>query len=135
MVSLTDIAAPTKAVEIQGQQVDVKGVSAIGIAVLLGRFPELRQLVSGRSVSIEPGELIRLVPEGVAAFIAAGVNAPGDRAMEEAAAALPLGDQVTLLEEIIKLTFPGGLGPFLDKLGAVMDGAGLGGGTKVPASN
>ena len=42
MVGLIDIAPGVETVEVQGAPVAVHGISAKGLASLLGRFPELR---------------------------------------------------------------------------------------------
>ncbi len=53
MVGLIDIAPNTESVDVQGASVAVHGVSAKGVAHLLGRFPELRKLMTGQEVETE----------------------------------------------------------------------------------
>ena len=53
MAGLLDIAPAVQTVHVWGTKVPVYGVSAKGIALLLGRFPELRMLMSGREVGID----------------------------------------------------------------------------------
>ena len=53
MVGLIDIAPAIETVDVQGTSVTVHGVSAKGLASLLGRFPELRMLMTGREVQTE----------------------------------------------------------------------------------
>jgi hypothetical protein len=94
MPGLLDIAVQTA--EVQG--VTVYGGSARGIAYLFGRFPEIRMLMSEMQVSVD-----RII------------------AAEEKAASLPVGVQVEFLEPILRITMPGGVGPFvasLEKLSA-----------------
>ena len=50
MVGLIDIAPKIETVDVQGASVAVHGVSAKGVAHLLGRFPELRMLMTGQEV-------------------------------------------------------------------------------------
>ena len=47
MVGLIEISPRTETVDVQGASVAVHGVSAKGVANLLGRFPELRMLMTG----------------------------------------------------------------------------------------
>lgn len=114
MAGLLDIAPAVEAVEIRGNAVDVYGVSVKGIAYLLQRFPELRMMMSGKSV--DPEALLAVGGDAVAAIIAAGTGYPGDKQAEEIAGKLALDEQADLLAAIVKLTMPGGIGPFVQKL-------------------
>jgi hypothetical protein len=117
MVGLVDIAPVTKSVVIRGEAIKVMGVSARGVALLLSRFPELRALVTGREVALET--LLALGGDVVAAIIAAGTGSPGDEAAEAAVDNLTLEEQADLLIEIIRMTMPNGVGPFVEKLMAM----------------
>lgn len=57
-------------------------------------------------------------PEALAAFIAAGTGQPGNEEAEKVAADLPVSSQLDLIEQILKLTFPKGVGPFVKQLQA-----------------
>lgn len=114
MVGLVDIAPVTSTASIRGQDVTVTGISARGIALLLVRFPELRALLTGREVALD--ELLKLGGDVVAAIIATGTGAPGDRAAEAAADNLTLEEQADLIAAIVELTMPRGLGPLVDRL-------------------
>jgi hypothetical protein len=117
MVGLIDIAPSVETIDVQGTSVAVHGISAKGLAHLLSRFPELRKLMSGHEVEIE--QLMAMGGEAVAAIIAAGCGYPGDPAAENVAARLTLEAQVDLLSGILRLTLPGGFGPFVEKLTAL----------------
>lgn len=128
MVGLLDIAPAVETVDVRGSKVSIYGVSAKGIAHLLGRFPELRMLMSGKEVAIE--QLMTMGGDAVAAIIAAGCGYPGDEKAEVMAGSLPIETQADLLAGILKLTMPRGVGPFVEKLarlGGLLD-------TEVPAS-
>lgn len=113
MPSLVDVARQTDTVH----GVPVYGVSAKGIAYLLGKFPELRALMAGRTVEVE--QLMAMGGDAIAAIIAAGCGHPGN-AEEEAAAALFSADtQADFLEPILRLTMPKGVGPFVEKVTAL----------------
>ncbi|MGR3593101.1 MAG: phage pre-tape measure protein [Limimaricola soesokkakensis] len=114
MVGLVDIASASATVTIRGQAVEVHGVSASSIAHLLGRFPDLRRLFSGRDVAVE--DMMAMGGEIVAAVIAAGTGATGDPEAERAADRLSVDEQADLLIEIARVTLPGGVGPFVEKL-------------------
>lgn len=114
MTSLTELAALSTAVKVMGKDITVHGVSAAGIAQLLHRFPALGKAMSGGGFKQE--ELVKLAPDAVAALIAAGCGDPGNKEVEKAAAKLALEAQLDLIQAIIKLTFPSGVGPFVKKL-------------------
>lgn len=116
MVSLLDIADQQKTVTIRGKDVAVFGISAQDIVYLFGKFPELRLLMSGKQTDLTPEMLLKLAPGAVAAAIAAGTGSAGDEQAEAVAARLGLGEQLDLLAAIFELTFPQGVGPFVQKL-------------------
>lgn len=126
MVGLLDIAPLTEKVTVSGKQLAVYGVSAAGLVNLISRFPEIRQMMNGREVDV--ASLMNIGGEAIAAVIAAGIGFPGDEKQEAAAGRLPLEAQADILAAIIKVTLPNGVGPFIDKLTAMLavkgDGAG-----------
>ena len=124
MVGLIDIAPRQEAIEVHGAEVAVHGISAKGVAYLLGRFPELRKLMTG--LAVEADRLMEMGGDAVAAIIAAGCGYPGDEKAEAVAAKLGIDAQADLLAAVLRLTLPAGLGPFVDKLtalGAILDNA------------
>ena len=117
MVGLIDIAPRAENVDVQGTPVAVHGISAKGVAHLLGRFPELRKLMSGQEV--EGDALMAMGGDAVAAILAAGCGYPGDDKAEAVAGKLAVDAQADLLAAIVRLTLPAGLGPFVEKLTAL----------------
>jgi hypothetical protein len=124
MVGLVDIAPSLETVQVQGSAVAVHGVSAKGLANLLGRFPQLRKLMSGQEVEAE--ELMAMGGDAIAAIIAAGCGYPGDEEAEAVAGRLAIDAQADLIAAILRITLPAGLGPFVEKLtalGGILDAA------------
>lgn len=117
MVGLADAAPATKKVPIGGgnSHVEVYGISVRGIRYLLNRFPEIRKLLSGVSVTTE--ELIDCAPDAVSAIIACGLAKPEDPATEAEVDVLSIDLQMDLLQAIIELTMPQGPASFVKKLG------------------
>ena len=74
MVGLVDLAPRAERVPIEGAEVTVHGISAKGLAYLLGRFPDLRRLMSGQDVGVD--QLPAAGGDAVEAIIAAGCGAP-----------------------------------------------------------
>lgn len=116
MVGLLDIAPSTRTVQVDGNPVTVTGVSAHGIAYLLQRFPELRKLMGGRELDINPEQMMALVPDAIAAIIAAGCGYPNNEKAEQLAASLSADVQMDLLSAVLELTMPKGAGPFFAKV-------------------
>ena len=124
MVGLIDIAPSVETIGVQGAPVAVHGVSAKGVAHLMGRFPELRMLMTGQEVQTE--QLLAMGGDAVAAIIAAGCGYPGDEKAEAVAGRLSIDAQADLLAATLRLTLPVGLGPFVEKLtalGSILDAA------------
>ena len=117
MPSLLDIADLGETVTVRGTPVLVTGVSAHGFAVLLQRFPVLREALAGREVAAE--RLMEIGPEAVAAIIAAGTGSPGNAQAEAVAASLPVGDQIDLIEATLRMTLPRGVGPLVERVAAL----------------
>jgi hypothetical protein len=141
MVSLLDISPVKETVSVHGQDVEVTGVSAEGIAYLLGKFPQVKDALMGKGLEVTPQALLEQGPTFVAAIIAAGTGAPGNAEVEKIAAGLAVGVQVEFIDKIIKLTLPGGVGPFVDRLqqmlgaaeGSVAGGKGRGTNSQPPS--
>lgn len=123
MVGLVDIAPRSETVMVGDVAVPVSGVSARGVAYLLSKFPELRKLMSGGDDNTADA-LMKIAPDAIAAIIAAGIGKPGDAEEEAAADRLPLEPQTDLLAAILRLTLPRGIGPFAEKLTALMGSVG-----------
>jgi len=114
MASLMEIANVPRQVDVRGVKVDVTGVSAEGLAALMARFPDIGKLFSG--IVPEKEDLMKLAPTALSAFIAAGCGKAGNEQAEKIARDLGLGEQLDLVDEILRLTFPRGVGPFVQKL-------------------
>lgn len=114
MASLLDIAKVARKVDVGGVELEVYGISLQSFASLMVRFPELGKLMSG--YKLEQAELMKMAPEAVGAIIAAGCGELGNPEAEKAAANLGLGPQTDVIAEVLRLTFPKGVGPFVEKL-------------------
>jgi hypothetical protein len=122
MVGLLDIAPAGQTVTIRGSAVDVTGISARGLVMLMTRFPDLYALLDGQS--LDPAAIVKFGGDVVAAILAAGTGKPGDLDAEKVADQLSIDEQLILIAAILKETLPNGVDPFVEKLQAV--GASLG---------
>jgi hypothetical protein len=120
MSDLSELLPGPKQVEIDGKKYAVNGLSLAEFAILLSRFPALKQIFAGTLGDVDAGELLRAGNPAVAAIIAAGCGKAADEQWEKNAAALPAQYQVKFLAPIVSLTMPRGFGPFAEDLATVL---------------
>ena len=126
MADLLDIAPSTavEVVKIDGHRVTVRGISVDAIAAIVARFPGLKSLASGDV----GGDIVLRLIEGCGAaagpIIAAGCGHLGDSKYEQLAAKLLPEHQLKFLRAIFGLTFPNGIGSFVQELTNLIGGAG-----------
>lgn len=125
MPGLMDVAPSFRKVTVKGVDVDIPGISSVGIAYLFTRFPIVRELIGGKDVELDPMALAKLAPDAVAALIATGCGYVDDKAAEEHAAKLGAEVQLDLLDAIVKETMPTGIAPFVVKLESMFKGLGV----------
>jgi hypothetical protein len=126
MSDLLDIApsAAVEVVKIDGLRIKVRGVSIDAMAAIIGRFPELKSLVNGGMDDDFIPRLIKGCGMTIGPIIAAGCGRLNDEKYEEHAARLLPEQQLKLLKAVFGLTFPNGLGPFIEELTSLIGGAG-----------
>lgn len=127
MVGLLDIGSATKKVQVRGVDVEVFGVSAKGVLYLINKFPEIKSIFAGKGIKMSADDFFEMAPGAISSIIAAGCGLPGNEEAESMAASLGLGEQSDLLFTIFDLTFPSGVGPFVERLnslGAVAEDTG-----------
>jgi hypothetical protein len=122
MVGLLDIAPVTATVKWGETEIQCRGVSVKGVAILLQDYPQFTALIAGGA--IKPEQILSAAPELVAGIIAAGTGTPGNKEAQEKAADLPMEVQLDLLEHIIKMTMPSGPAPFLRRLTGLLNSIG-----------
>lgn len=126
MADLLDIAPSTavEVVKIDGHRVMVRGISVDAMASIVARFPSLKSLASGDV----GGDIILRLIEGCGAaagpIIAAGCGHLGNEEYERLGAKLLPEYQLRFLRAIFGLTFPNGIGSFVQELTSLIGGAG-----------
>lgn len=134
MKSLLDIAAAPATAKLTAGEVAVPGISVAGLAMLFTRFPVLRDVLLGSSLELDAAKILAGGPEFIAAVIAAGLGSPGAQEHEIAALTLALNDQLTLIETILRVTFPDGPKNFQARLVDLLALAGLSSTSSPPES-
>ncbi len=126
-VSLLDLAgaAAPATVSVRGFDVAVTGIPAVAIARFLRDVPALAEALKTRSFEgLDLGSLLVTAPETVEMLIAAGTGHYGNPEHEAFANTMSITEQTDMLEAILKQTFPGGIGPFVDRLTAAAKAVG-----------
>lgn len=124
MADLLDIAPSTavEVVKIDGQRIKVRGISLDAIASIIARFPELKSLVKDGFGDDFVPRLILGCGASVGPIIAAGCGHLADEAYEQRALDLLPQHQVKFLKAIFGLTFPNGIGSFVEELTGLLGG-------------
>lgn len=119
MTTLLDIGPLTEEVEIRGTKLTVHGLSAGHLFQLFNDFPDMRKMLDSKQGN--PQEVfMSLAPELIAKIIAMATGSPHDAKAEMAAMGLGAGDQLTILLAMQRLSFPNGIGPFVDGVTKLM---------------
>ena len=116
MVGLVDITLVTR--EVSG--VTVSGVSAHDLGKILWEFPEVRKAIQGGG-SFDAQTIMTIAPRAIGVIIAAGCGEGDNPKAVDKAARLPVGLQVEFLEAVVEVSFPNGVGAFLQVLRKVLD--------------
>jgi hypothetical protein len=126
MADLLDIAPSTAVavVKINGERITVRGISVDAMASILARFQGLKSLASGGFGDDIIMRLIAGFGEAAGAIIAAGCGHLGDAKYEQHAAKLLPEHQLKFIGAIVGLTFPNGIGSFVQELTSLIGGAG-----------
>jgi len=127
MADLLDIAPSTACdvVRVDGLRIVVRGISVDAIAAIVARFPQLRSIANSGGDDIV-AKLIAGCGVAIGPIIAAGCGHLGDERYEQRAARLLPEQQIQFLKAILWLTFPNGIGSFLEGLTGLMGGQGEG---------
>lgn len=124
MVSLIDIVPQTRTVRINGgSELELRGLGLRHIAGLLLRFPELRKLFADGAPALDFEAIITAAPDAIGSIIAEAAGQP--QAADNVADAMSVDDCAECIAAVVALTMPDGLGPFMEKLGSLLDGGGL----------
>ena len=105
------------------EPIDVRRLNVDDIATLVKRFP-------GLVIALDGGGAAALAGQAIAAVIAAGCGHLGNAKAEAKAGSYLIEDQFKLLNAILRITFPNGLGPAMQEVGTL--GLLIGGATEAP---
>lgn len=126
MVSIVDIVPQTRTVEVASGELTLRGLGLRQIADLFLAFPSLRNLFTEGAPELTATELILQAPEAIGTIIAEAAGQP-EAADAIAAGSLTPDEVLDCLVAIRDLTFPRGVGPLFERVGALMALAGAAG--------
>lgn len=119
MASLLDIGDLTEEVEVHGVKLTVQGWTAGHIFQLFSEFPDMRKMLEkkeGRPQEV----LLSLAPELLAKMIAMALGEAKNKEVEAKAKTMGAGDQLAILMAAQRLSFPDGIGPFVEQVNRLM---------------
>ena len=123
MTSLLDIGPLTEEVEIHGTKVTVQGLTAGHLFQLFTEFPDMRKLLDAKQGN--PQEVFMgLAPDLIAKVIAMVTGNPHNKEAEAKVMTMGAGDQLSILLAMQRLSFPDGIGPFVEGVTRLMTSVG-----------
>lgn len=137
MASIMDIGPLSASVTLRGKAIDVTGIGADALVLLLDLFPDMYKALGMRK-EMDASDFIKLGPDIVCAVIAVGtgMDVKKESVDQIRSLRLTIGEQMETLSPILRMTFPQGFHPFVDALSEVVEGAGQAGlSGKAPASS
>jgi hypothetical protein len=122
MVSLVDIVPHKRTVQIAAGELELRGLGLRQIADLFLQFPMMRNVLTEGAPELDLVDIATQAPGAVGVIIAEACDQPD--AAEAIANGLVLAPDeiIECLLAIRDLTFPRGLGPLMDRLGALLGG-------------
>lgn len=135
MTSIMDIGPLSDSVTLRGKDIEVQGIGADALVLLLDKFPDLHKAIGTRQ-DLTATDFIKFGPDIVCAVIAVGCGIEVNEASTNKLKTLTIGEQMEVLTPILRMTFPRGFHSFVEALSLVVEGAGQQAGPsgKVPAT-
>lgn len=128
MTSLLDLVPMHATVPVRGQDINVRAVDAMVLVRLMMETPELRKVFAGKQTNPdEVQNLVMSIPDVLNTVIGYGTSpeeydAAGEPTKVDVepfikkARTLSIGEKTALFLKICEVTFPQGLGPFLESV-------------------
>lgn len=114
MSKLMEIGRRKHKIKVEGNDLEIRGVSADDLFSLAERFPAFRALLERQIPTAE--DILAGGSRLVGAVIASSFGEYGNETEEKHAAQLDLEIQLDMLLHIYDATFPGGVRPFVQRL-------------------
>jgi hypothetical protein len=118
MSSLLDLGPLTEDVEVRGVKLSVRGLTAANLFRLFAEFPKMQEALA--EMGTTSSAILELAPDLFAKIIAIATGSPDDEAVVAKAKELGAADQMAILSAVGRLSFPQGLGPFVEQITRLM---------------
>jgi hypothetical protein len=124
MTNLLDIASLSEEITIsKGVTVTLYGITIESLLKMMSKFPEIKLLMERRASDITPQRIMEMTPKVAAYIIGVGMTDPDTDDIDKAATTkmkiarrIGLSDQLKIINKIFEITFPDGVGPFVEEL-------------------
>lgn len=124
MTSLQDIGSLSEEITVsRNVTLQLYGVTTESLFHLMGKFPEIKLLMQRRAAEIKPERIMEMTPRIVSYIIGAGLTDPDIddhfKTIEKnakLARRLGLADQLKAVNKVFELSFPEGVGPFVEQM-------------------
>ena len=113
-MDFSTIAPAAQEIAVGADKISIRGLSMRSLGQLFYRFPQLFDLAVGKEISVT--DLATAAPDAFAAAAAASIGNIGDAKAEAFFDSLAVETQADIWDAIVKLTFPGGYGPFVERV-------------------
>jgi hypothetical protein len=123
MASLLDIGPLTEEVEVRGVSLTVHGLTAGHLFQLFAEFPDMRKMLK-KEIGSSPQEMmLALAPDLIAKIIAMVTGDAHNKEAEAKAKEIGASDQLSIMAAVQRLSFPEGIGPFVERVTGLMTSA------------
>lgn len=120
MTGLLDIGPLTEEVPVGKASLTVSGLSAEDLFHLIAKYPDLRSLMDPtEGATVSPDKLLSFAPVAVSEAAACATGERGNDKAAEAFRRLGVATQLSIINAVLRLTFPEGAGPFVVQLKAL----------------
>lgn len=114
VASILEIRKAHKTIQLGELSIEVQALSLADLIDIAGRFEPFKRVLLQQA--IDPKSIFACGREAVGAIIAASQGKFGDADFERAGADLDLAVQMEIIIAVYEATFPGGFGPFVERL-------------------
>lgn len=121
-VNLADLGPLTETVKVRGKDYEVRAITVSDIIWFLGKFPDFATLLGPKAATLSARQMITaLAPRTLGVLIATALGKNKDDADMWSAENLSASETLKFVGAIFRLTFPDGVGPFVEELGALTE--------------
>lgn len=120
--SLADLGPLTETIKVRGKDYEVRAITVSDIIWFLGKFPDFAALLGPKASTLSARQMITaLAPRTLGVLIATALGKNREEGDMWSAENLSASETLKFVGAIFRLTFPEGIGPFVEELGALTE--------------